>query len=181
MKRGHDFLMDSPERFDDPILNKRCRILPPPSPGLLAPINGTQHGLPHISPRRCIAQNSPFQHVENAEELDIERYVPMAKRRRMRQAADDMQMASSLSCSDATIPRHVPGSAAKHTPPEYLFTLDQVRSIVEKALQEKEVDISQQYDMILAEKLSEQFSLFSRFNQDYIHRQMEQSSFSYMS
>jgi len=63
---------------------------------------------------------------------------------------------------------------------EVLLSLDQVKTIVNRALEEREATLRQQYDVILQEKLTEQYNTFSRFNQDNIHRQMSESTFNYM-
>eukprot|EP00123_Amoebidium_parasiticum_P018273 comp24156_c0_seq1/m.44001 comp24156_c0_seq1/g.44001 ORF comp24156_c0_seq1/g.44001 comp24156_c0_seq1/m.44001 type:complete len:179 (-) comp24156_c0_seq1:3332-3868(-) len=53
---------------------------------------------------------------------------------------------------------------------EVLFTLDQVRSIVSHALEEKDASMRALYDRLLSEKLTEQFNAFAKFNEDHIHR-----------
>jgi hypothetical protein len=58
-------------------------------------------------------------------------------------------------------------SSSKDEP--ILFTLAQVKSIVQSALEERETELVARYDAILAERLEEQFNMFTKFNQDYIH------------
>eukprot|EP01137_Pigoraptor_chileana_P013338 Opistho-2@66734 len=64
---------------------------------------------------------------------------------------------------------------------EVYFTLDQVRAIVAKAVEEREMQLRSEYDGILQRKLGEQFQNFTKFNEDYINRQMRESPWNYMS
>jgi len=64
---------------------------------------------------------------------------------------------------------------------EVLFTLDQVKDIVRRAVEEKERSLRETYDRILQEKLQEQFRSFAKFNEDYISRQLKSGDLSYCS
>ena len=64
---------------------------------------------------------------------------------------------------------------------EVLFSLEQVKDIVRKAVDEKERCLREQYDRILQEKLQEQFRSFSKFNEDYISRSLKSGDLSYCS
>lgn len=64
---------------------------------------------------------------------------------------------------------------------EKLFTWEEVKEIVARALAERESVLRQEYDKILQEQLQEQFRNFAKFNEDYISRQLKQSDFSYLS
>jgi hypothetical protein len=64
---------------------------------------------------------------------------------------------------------------------ERLFTVQEVKEIVARAIQEKEQSLRMEYDRILQERLQEQFRNFSKFNEDYISRQLKHSDFSYLS
>lgn len=64
---------------------------------------------------------------------------------------------------------------------EVLFTLEQVKDIVRHAVEEKERCLREAYDGILQEKLQEQFRAFSKFNEDYISRQLKSGDLSYCS
>jgi len=70
---------------------------------------------------------------------------------------------------------------AKKETQERLFTYEQVREIVNRALAEREGQLRMEYDKILQEKLQEQFQNFAKFNEDYISRQFKQTDFSYLS
>ena len=56
---------------------------------------------------------------------------------------------------------------------EVLFTMDQVRDIVRRAVDEKERSLREQYDKILQQKLQEQYQAFAKFNEDYISRSLK--------
>eukprot|EP01098_Paradermamoeba_levis_P009900 TRINITY_DN4144_c0_g1_i3.p1 TRINITY_DN4144_c0_g1~~TRINITY_DN4144_c0_g1_i3.p1 ORF type:complete len:148 (+),score=37.80 TRINITY_DN4144_c0_g1_i3:715-1158(+) len=68
-------------------------------------------------------------------------------------------------------------SAAK----EPLYTMEDVRAIVQKAIQETEERLKVEYDRILQEKLQEQYNTFLKFNEDHVNRQLKESHFTYMS
>ena len=59
-------------------------------------------------------------------------------------------------------------------PPEMLFTVEQVRSIVDKAVREREAELSAQYDRALHERLAEQLDAFAKYHQTFL--QSRQSS-----
>ncbi|XP_044752798.1 akirin [Coccinella septempunctata] len=61
-----------------------------------------------------------------------------------------------------------------------LFTFKQVGMICEHMLRERESEIRQEYDNVLAAKLSEQYDAFVRFTYDQIHRSYD-SAPSYLS
>ena len=64
---------------------------------------------------------------------------------------------------------------------EVLFSLDQVKDIVRRAVDEKERGLREQYDRILAQKLQEQYQAFAKFNEDYISRQAKGTDMNYVS
>jgi hypothetical protein len=64
---------------------------------------------------------------------------------------------------------------------EVLFTMDQVKDIVRRAVDEKERALREQYDRILAQKLQEQYQAFAKFNEDYISRSLKSSDLAYVS
>jgi predicted metal-dependent hydrolase len=64
---------------------------------------------------------------------------------------------------------------------EVLFTMDQVKDIVRRAVDEKERALREQYDRILAQKLQEQYQAFAKFNEDYISRTLKNSDLAYVS
>jgi len=76
-------------------------------------------------------------------------------------------------------PRKLPKAQNETT--ERMFSYNEVKEIVERAVAEKEASLRVEYDRILQERLQEQFRNFSKFNEDYISRQYKSSDFSYLS
>jgi hypothetical protein len=64
---------------------------------------------------------------------------------------------------------------------EPLFTYSQVKEIVNRIVSEREAQLRAEYDMILQQRLQEQFKNFTKFNEDYISKQFKQTDFSYLS
>jgi len=64
---------------------------------------------------------------------------------------------------------------------EVLFTMDQVRDIVRRAVDEKERSLREQYDRILQQKLQEQYQAFAKFNEDYVSRSLKSADLTYVS
>jgi len=64
---------------------------------------------------------------------------------------------------------------------EVLFSMDQVKDIVRRAVDEKERALREQYDRILATKLQEQYMAFAKFNEDYISRSLKSHDLGYVS
>jgi hypothetical protein len=62
-----------------------------------------------------------------------------------------------------------------------LFTLEQVNSICEKLCKEREERVKEKYDLILSQKLNEQYDTFVRFTHDQLHKKFERQQFSYVS
>ncbi|EGC36278.1 hypothetical protein DICPUDRAFT_78070 [Dictyostelium purpureum] len=65
--------------------------------------------------------------------------------------------------------------------PQRLFTLEEVQEIVKKAVKENEEVIKAEYERIVKDKLIEQYQCFSKYNDDYLSRQMKESEYSYIS
>lgn len=62
-----------------------------------------------------------------------------------------------------------------------LFAYLLCRYILAKALEQTTHTVSNEYEKVLQEKLQEQYSSFTQFNQDNIHRQLQSSTYDYMS
>lgn len=62
-----------------------------------------------------------------------------------------------------------------------LFSIEQVSQICEKMIKEREEYLKEQYDVILSEKLNEQYSTFVKFTHEQIQKRFEASNFSYVS
>ncbi|KAK8736915.1 hypothetical protein OTU49_004721 [Cherax quadricarinatus] len=74
---------------------------------------------------------------------------------------------------------HHQSSLGKDKP---LFTFKQVNLICEQLLREREVNIREEYDKVLASKLAEQYDCFVRFTTDQIQQRLSQASLpSYLS
>jgi len=73
--------------------------------------------------------------------------------------------------------------ACKQKPAEKLFTLtsEELREIVQRAVARRENEVRKEYDEVLSARLSDQFSSFRKFHEDYVSRQLNQSEYSYMS
>eukprot|EP01113_Clastostelium_recurvatum_P047710 TRINITY_DN8557_c0_g1_i1.p1 TRINITY_DN8557_c0_g1~~TRINITY_DN8557_c0_g1_i1.p1 ORF type:complete len:208 (+),score=8.53 TRINITY_DN8557_c0_g1_i1:65-688(+) len=62
-----------------------------------------------------------------------------------------------------------------------IFSIHEVKAILERALKDREDQLRLEYDQILQEQLQEQFREFSKFNEDYISRAMRSGEASYIS
>jgi hypothetical protein len=62
-----------------------------------------------------------------------------------------------------------------------IFSMNQVNVICERMMKEREKLIREQYDKILAQKLSEQYDAFVKFTHEQIQRRFESSQCSYVS
>lgn len=62
-----------------------------------------------------------------------------------------------------------------------LFSIEQVSQICEKMLKEREDYLKEQYDVILSQKLSEQYDSFVKFTHEQIQKRFDSSNFSYVS
>ncbi|KAL3904124.1 MAG: hypothetical protein SGPRY_011407, partial [Prymnesium sp.] len=103
-------------------------------------------------------------------------------------AAEESGSSSSFACESA---RNAGASAAaditsalrNRVDPisgEPLFTLEQVKDIVRRAVDEKERQIRLEYDGILQQKLQEQYQAFAKFNEDYISRTLKSRDLGYI-
>lgn len=61
-----------------------------------------------------------------------------------------------------------------------IFSIEDVKQIIQSAIEERENEIRKEYDRILEETLQDQFKKFSQFSQDYIDRQLKDSTYNYM-
>merc|ERR1711907_60972 len=64
---------------------------------------------------------------------------------------------------------------------ERLYSGDEVRDIVQKALAQREQEIEATYNQVLHDRLEEQFNDFRRYHEDCVSRQLNHSDYSYMS
>ncbi|XP_045129264.1 akirin-2-like [Portunus trituberculatus] len=86
---------------------------------------------------------------------------------------------SSASASVASLHPSQHSSLSKDKP---LFTFRQVNLICEQLLRERETNIREEYDKVLASKLAEQYDCFVRFTTDQIQQRLSQAALpSYLS
>ncbi|XP_050690941.1 akirin-2-like [Eriocheir sinensis] len=79
----------------------------------------------------------------------------------------------------AALHHHHQSSVSKDKP---LFTFRQVNLICEQLLRERETNIREEYDKVLASKLAEQYDCFVRFTTDQIQQRLSQTALpSYLS
>ena len=74
-----------------------------------------------------------------------------------------------------------PGTSEKENRGEKLYTHEELTSIISKVVQHRESALRQEYNTLLQAKLAEQFQSFTKFNEDYISRQIKGNPFSYVS
>ena len=55
----------------------------------------------------------------------------------------------------------------------------QVRALVEGAVRDRERELREEYDGLLADRLDEQWRTFAKFNEAQLHNQLEKSTFDY--
>eukprot|EP00656_Telonema_subtile_P017141 TRINITY_DN1913_c0_g2_i1.p1 TRINITY_DN1913_c0_g2~~TRINITY_DN1913_c0_g2_i1.p1 ORF type:complete len:175 (-),score=26.36 TRINITY_DN1913_c0_g2_i1:444-968(-) len=64
---------------------------------------------------------------------------------------------------------------------ERLFSAEELRAIVERAVKKNEEELRFEYDRILQERLAEQSNNFAKYYEDSVSRMSKQTDFSYMS
>lgn len=90
----------------------------------------------------------------------------------------------SLAAGSALQPEQLCATLRQRIDPqtgEVLFSMEQVRDIVRRAVDEKERTLREQYERILQQKLQEQYQAFAKFNEDYISRSLKSSDLAYVS
>ena len=104
------------------------------------------------------------------------------KRKRPHPHMDDSQQPphkqSHTLPSSSSPPSSLPSSSSS-SPASY--SLDQVKRIVQCALQLQEERLREEFEKLLSDLLREQFANFERFNKDYISRQVSKTELSYLS
>eukprot|EP00038_Savillea_parva_P007460 m.170281 g.170281 ORF g.170281 m.170281 type:complete len:212 (-) comp13221_c0_seq1:411-1046(-) len=184
-------IYDADPEADEFSLAKRCRPL--------LPVTGNKGPLHHRIRTKLNYMKSPFAGAAGtgsgytdggascsdaaSSGMDVEKFFVGAKRRRKgrRETDEGGPAKASLHPLDQHHhASHAAASAAASSPEAMaadsprkeepiLFTLAQVKAILQSALEEKEAELVAKYDAILAERLTDQFNMFSKFNQDYIH------------
>jgi hypothetical protein len=62
-----------------------------------------------------------------------------------------------------------------------LYTAAQVKAMVEGAVRDRETQLRDEYDTILADRLDEQWRTFATFNESQLHTQLQNSTYDYYS
>ncbi|EDQ87708.1 uncharacterized protein MONBRDRAFT_27156 [Monosiga brevicollis MX1] len=184
--------------------SKRCRYFTPP--------DASYHATTSPTSKMACAQRGPVKRRQS-DDLDTDSdgeedtftpqeplfkprsqaqpassYLPLELRRRAYRASTHSPVSSPSAAASHSTAGLVPKAVPKPTP--IVLTLEQVESMIEKAVKDREEQLAQEYNSLLAEKLQvipyftaliEQFNQFHKFNEDFIHRRMEESTFSYMS
>jgi len=92
---------------------------------------------------------------------------------------------SNFTVPNETLVEWLPKQKRVKFPPatehEKFFSLAEVKYILAKALEQTTHTVSNEYEKVLQEKLQEQYNSFTQFNQDNIHRQLQSSTYDYMS
>jgi len=86
----------------------------------------------------------------------VDKYIPVRKRRR-----------------DTT------GQVLPTNPNEKVFSLQDVRHILTRALSKKEEELKKEFGAILESKLKEQYNTFARYHEDHISQKLRHSQHSY--
>jgi len=73
------------------------------------------------------------------------------------------------------------GAAERDRKTEKMYSHEELTSIVSKVVQQREHALRAEYNKVLQAKLAEQFQSFTKFNEDYISRQIKGNPFSYVS
>lgn len=62
-----------------------------------------------------------------------------------------------------------------------VFTVSDLRDIISSVLAEREAKLNEDFARILHERLAEQFRDFTKFNEDYVSRQLRGRDVAYLS
>lgn len=63
--------------------------------------------------------------------------------------------------------------------PNARYTGRQVKAMVEGAVKDRERELREEYDNLLADRLDEQWRTFAKFNETQLHAQLERSTYDY--
>ena len=139
---------------------------------LAAACTSTEHG---TDPFRAARDVNPFpvRGPPLMEELDeiVSGLSPLRKK----------MFSEGFQGSEGEENREQPQTPIHSSAGEKLYTHDELRAVVNKALSIQGASLRSEYNGILQSKLAEQFQSFTKFNQDYISRQIKGNPFSYVS
>lgn len=88
---------------------------------------------------------------------------------------------TSSSCSSDVSHLPVSGTSSPKQKDAPLFTFSQVTLLCERMIRDREDKLRQSYDQVLANKLSEQYEAFLKFNHDQMQTRFRDTTVSYVS
>lgn len=110
-------------------------------------------------------------------ELDIEEYLPSKKVRKIRESPyHDWYISTGQYIN---YPEHV--QEVSHTPPEFLFTFKQVKSMIERAVKLVRDELNAEYQQELARRLEEKQEQFDHCLETHLNTKLKESQFNYYS
>lgn len=125
------------------------------------------------------------------EEMAVDAPTPARKRGRCGARVAVVAPAARLDEEEAAaLARHVPRRLKRVVervasgavgPAEKVFTVADLRDIVTSVVAERETKLSEEFAGVLNDRLAEQFRDFTKFNEDYVTRQMRGREFTYLS
>jgi hypothetical protein len=128
-------------------------------------------------------RDNPFP-IKPFEPKELETLVAKSISPRKNSADGECEMRTPVPVSRTPIV----GSAGAETPgsagaqkEKKMYSHEELTSIVSKVVQQRENALREDYNKLLQAKLAEQFQSFTKFNEDYISRQIKGNPFSYVS
>ncbi len=110
-------------------------------------------------------------------DLDMEEYLPAKKVRKMRDSPHHdwyISMGQYMQYPDHT-------NAVGNTPPEFLFTFKQVKSMIERAVEKMKEQLEQEYQRELQNRLEQQHEEFKQILETHLSQKLKESTFNYYS
>lgn len=141
----------------------------PPTRPEQTPPSAFDNVLPKLSQEQIAANIS----------LEIQRLQRRRQLHYQRTNSPPPQEACSSSQSNTSLLSQNSLSPSKKDAP--LFTFKQVTLICERMLKDRESQVREEYNLVLSNKLAEQYEAFLKFNLDMIHKRLADSPFSYIS
>eukprot|EP00123_Amoebidium_parasiticum_P010188 comp19946_c1_seq1/m.24272 comp19946_c1_seq1/g.24272 ORF comp19946_c1_seq1/g.24272 comp19946_c1_seq1/m.24272 type:complete len:169 (-) comp19946_c1_seq1:480-986(-) len=163
LKRGYEDYGSSPAKMQPAAVApaKRFRLGCPPNASPTQPA-----GLHHNMPLRMRYPHNPDSAFNvTIPQEPLEAHLDRGMVRMARQRGQDHLKAQGKPSDNADL----------------MFSLDQVKLLVQRATEEREARLRVQFDGILQEKLDEQYRSFTKFNASNVQRQMRESMYDYMS
>jgi hypothetical protein len=128
-------------------------------------------------------RDSPFQ-AKPMSRTEVERLMTSslgntASPKKAEAGADLQHLFASVASSPAR--EHVSAATQEKAGGEKVYSKEDLHTILNKVVEQRESLLREEYNTILHSKLAEQFNSFTKFNQDYISRQIKGNPFSYVS